>query len=75
MDETTSKILALYDNIRCTGVANLSTSKTKLLTPYHVIMYGILLITCSASIFQMSVGGNGLREKQLKISKFDLNSY
>ena len=29
-------------------------------TPYHAIMFGILLITGSASIFQMSVGEKGL---------------
>ena len=46
-------------------------------TPYHVIMFGILLITGFASILQMSEGENGLRKNQAKISKskFDLNSY
>jgi len=29
-------------------------------TPYHAIMFGILLITGSASIFQMSEGEKGL---------------
>jgi len=40
-------------------------------------MSGILLITDSASILQMSEGENGLRKNQSKISKskFDLNSY
>ena len=38
-------------------------------TPYHAIMFGILLITGSASIFQMSEGENGLRKNQSKISK------
>jgi len=46
-------------------------------TPYHAIMFGILLITGTASIFQISEEGNGLRKKSKKISKskFDLNSY
>ena len=46
-------------------------------TPYHAIMFGILLITGSASIFQMSEGDNGLGKNQKKNSKskFDLNSY
>ena len=46
-------------------------------TPYHVIMFGILLITGFASILQMSKGEKGLTKNQTKISrpKFDLNSY
>ena len=46
-------------------------------TPYHVIMFGILLITGLGSILQMSEGENDLRKNQAKISKskFDLNSY
>jgi len=46
-------------------------------TPYHVIMFGILLITSFASILQMSEVKDGLRKNQAKISKskFDLNSY
>jgi len=46
-------------------------------SPYHVIMFGILLITGFASILQMSKGENGLRKNQAKFSKsrFDLNSY
>ena len=46
-------------------------------TPYHAIMFGILLITGSASIFKMSVDEKGLNKNQTKISrpKFDLNSY
>ena len=46
-------------------------------TPYHAIMFGILLITGSASIFQMSKGEKGLTKNQTKISRpeFDLNSY
>ena len=35
-----------------------------MLTPYHVIMFGILLITGFASILQMSEGENGLRKNQ-----------
>ena len=51
--------------------------KIKIPTPYHVIMFGILLIIGFASILQMSEGENGLRKNQAKISKtkFDLNSY
>ena len=51
-------------------------SKLKMFTPYHAIMFGILLITGSASIFHMWEGENGLRKNQTKISKskFDLNS-
>ncbi len=46
-------------------------------TPYHVIMFGILLTTGFASILQLSEGENGLRKNQTNISKskFDLNSY
>lgn len=46
-------------------------------SPYHVIMFGILLITGFASILQMAEGDNGLRKNQRKNSKskFDLNSY
>jgi len=46
-------------------------------SPYHVIMFGILLTSCFASILQISEGENGLRKNQKKISKskFDLNSY
>ena len=46
-------------------------------TPYHAIMFGILLITGSASILQMPEREDGLRKNQAKISKskFDLNSY
>lgn len=32
-------------------------------SPYHVIMFGILLITGFASILQMSEGEKGLRKK------------
>ena len=48
-----------------------------MLSPYRVIMSGILLITGFASTLQMSEGENGLRKNQTKIqkSKFDLNSY
>ncbi|AIQ97453.1 hypothetical protein EW15_1361 [Prochlorococcus sp. MIT 0801] len=40
-------------------------------------MFGILLITSSASIFHMSEGQNRLSKNQTKVSKskFDLNSY
>ncbi|WP_269610559.1 hypothetical protein [Prochlorococcus marinus] len=38
-------------------------------TPYHVIMFGILLITGFALILQMSEGEDGLRKNQSKISK------
>ena len=42
-------------------------------TPYHAIMFGILLITGFASIFQMSEGENGLRKiKERKISKIKI---
>ena len=46
-------------------------------TPYYAFMFGILLITGSASIYQMSKGEKGLTKNQTKISrpKFDLNSY
>ena len=46
-------------------------------SPYHVIMFGILLITGFASILQMSEGEDVLRKNQTKVSKskFDLNSY
>ena len=46
-------------------------------TPYHAIMFGILLIISSTSIIQMSKGEKGLAKNQTKISKpkFDLNSY
>ena len=46
-------------------------------TPYHVIMFAILLIIGSAIIFQLSEGKDGLVKKQRKQlkSKFDLNSY
>ncbi len=48
-----------------------------MLSPYHVIMFGILLITGFASILLMSEGEEGLRKNKAKISKskFDLNSY
>ena len=48
-----------------------------MVSPYHVIMFGILLITGFASILQMTEGENGLRKNQTKISKskFDLKSY
>ncbi len=48
-----------------------------MLTPYYFIMFGIQLITFSASIFKMPEDENGLRKNQTKISKskFDLNSY
>ena len=62
----------------CVEVANLvKTQNLKMLTPYHAIMFGILLITGSASIFQMSEGEKGLTKTHTKISrpKFDLNSY
>ena len=77
MGETTLKIFALNYNIRCVVVANFSKRIIKIFTPYHVIMFGILLITGFASILQMSEGENGLRKIQAKISKskFDLNSY
>jgi hypothetical protein len=32
-------------------------------TPYHVIMFGILLITGFASIHQISEGEDGIRKK------------
>ena len=46
-------------------------------TPYHAIMFGVLMITGSASIFQISKGEKGLTKNQTKISrpKFDLNRY
>ena len=46
-------------------------------TPYYAIMFGILLITASASVFQLSEGEDGLTKNQREISKpkFDLNSY
>ena len=77
MGETTLKIFALHYNIRCVVIANFFESKITMFSPYHVIMFGILLITGFASILQMSEGENGLRKNQAKISKskFDLNSY
>ena len=48
MGETTLKIFALHYNIRSTGVANLKV-KQKMVTPFHVIMFGILLIMSSTS--------------------------
>ena len=59
------------------GVAISLKGKIKMFTPYDAIMFGILLITGSASIFQMSEGDYGLEKNQKKISKskFDLNSY
>ena len=77
MGETPLKIFALHYNILCVVVVTLSKRKIKMFTPYHVIMFGILLITGFASILQMSEGEDGLRKNQTKISKskFDLNSY
>ena len=45
--------------------------------PYHAIMFGILLVTVYASIFQMSEGEKKLTKNQKNISKpkFDLISY
>ena len=40
-------------------------------TPYHAIIFGILLITSSASIFQMSKGEKGLTK--IKQRYQDLN--
>jgi len=42
-------------------------------SPYHVIMFGILLITGFASILQMSEGESGLSKNQEKISKSKFN--
>ena len=77
MGETTLKIFALHYSISCVVVAISSKSKITMFSPYHVIMFGILLMTGFASILQMSEGENGLRKNQAKISKsnFDLNSY
>ena len=77
MGETTLKIFALHYNIRCVVVAKSAKSKNTMSSPYHVIMFGILLITGFASILQMSEGENSLRKNEAKISKskFDLNSY
>ena len=77
MGETTLKTFALHYQILWVEVANLVKTQIKMFTPYHAIMFGILLITGSASIFQMSEGEKGLTKNQTKISrpKFDLNSY
>ena len=77
MGETTLKTFALHYQILWVEVANLVKKQIKMFNPYHAIMFGILLITGSASIFQMSEGEKGLTKNQTKISrpKFDLNSY
>ncbi len=41
-------------------------------TPYHVIMFGILLIIGFASILQMSEGEDGLRKKSKKDFKIKI---
>ena len=77
MGETTLKTFALHYQILWVVVANLVHANHEMFTLYHAIMFGILLITGSASIFQMSEGEKGLTKSQTKISKpkFDLNSY
>ena len=78
MDETTLKKFALHYNIRCMGVTNLFLrTKLEMITHSHAIMFGILLITGSRSIFQMLEAEKLPRKIQIQFSKstFDLNSY
>ena len=45
-------------------------------TPYHAIIFGIILITASVSIIHMSEGENAKKNQtNVSKSKFDLNSY
>jgi len=52
---TTLKNFALHYNNGFTSCLNLqSHPKLSMLTPYHIILFAILLVVSSASIFQMS---------------------